>query len=121
MPFRLKLFLFLAAVLQALACASPFVAYSTFAGVGDVRTDGAALIAFGDVAGEAGVFAKGSNLPVVIPFQVDQGYVLLYRQDTGERRVQPLSAPLPAWARSLIPPVHEAHLEELLGVDLQFE
>lgn len=105
-------------ILLLASCATPLVGYGQFAGVGDVRTDGQYLVAFGDITGEAGVFAKGSNLPVTIPFTVSSSQVFLY--DGEKRWLQPVEEPLPAWCRDLIPPSHEASLEDLLLIDLTF-
>ncbi len=109
------------AILWAAACVSPIVGFATFSGTGSVRTDGNALVAFGDIIGEAGVFAKGSNLPVTLPFVVDEGYVYLYHSALGINELQPLAHALPVWAHELIPPVHQSALEEALGVQIYFE
>jgi len=119
-----KLLLSAAALLLA-ACqtggtGSPIVASVTAAGMGDIRTDGTALIAFGDIAGSAGIFLKGSGFPVVVPFEVSEGEVYLYNPAAGVDGTWPIGETLPAWARDLIPANAEVYLEELFGVDLVF-
>lgn len=115
---------FLTAILLALvaSCASvPFVSYAQFEGVGDVRTDGNALVAFGNLRGEAGIFAKGSNFPVSLPFLVNTGEVYLYNHELGISKHQSVHAPLPSWVRELLPRAHQEGLEAALGVLLKFE
>lgn len=114
-------YLLATALLALTACTTPFVGFTQFAGVGDVRFDGQYLVAFGDVAGEAGVFTKGSDFPVTMPFTVDAGQVFLYDAVNDHAETQSLDEPLPSWARDMLPPAHEARLEDLLGVDLTFE
>jgi hypothetical protein len=112
-------FVSVAALLLPIGCQSPFVGHATFAGAGDVRTDGERLIALGEVQGEAGIFAKGSNLPLTMPFVVASGEAFIV-DESGERTVS-LDEPLPAWARGWYPSLHRSFVEALLGRKLVFE
>ena len=113
----LALLLFLIA-----SCASaPVVAYSVLDGKGAVYTDGGTLVAFGDLRGEAGVFAKGSSFPLTVPLTVNEGEVYLYSDYLGVNETRSLSEPLPLWLHELIPGNHMSALEAALGHDLLFE
>jgi len=109
----------LALFLGACTVTPPLVGYANFNGTGDVRTDGITLVAFGDIEGVAGVFAKGSGFPMTIPFAVQEGRVFL--RTLEDSWTQPITEPLPSWCRELIPPGHQEVLEGALGVTLTFD
>lgn len=112
----------LATCLLALAsCATPLVSYAVVDGSGAVFTDGNALISFGSLEGEAGVFAKGSGFPVTLPLTVDEGTAFVYNDELGINAVIALTEPLPYWTRDLMTPAHQSYVEAALGVELIFE
>ena len=109
-------------LLFLVSCASsPIVAYSVLDGKGAVYTDGGALVAFGSISGEAGMFAKGSSIPLTLPVVVDQGEVYLLHVALGINETRSLTEPLPLWLHGLIPRGHLKALEAALGQSLIFE
>lgn len=114
----------LVTLLALSACAGPgsnqLVAFSTFAGSGDARTDTRAFLVIGDADGEAGIFMKGSGFPLTFPFQVAKGGFVALNRDTGERLEGQLADGLPHWTESLFRPGELEQLSARLGVDLFF-
>lgn len=100
----------------------PFVGFSTVSGAGDLRTDGDAFLAMGDLQGEAGLFLKGSGLPLTFPVDLRDNAWRAVRRSTGEKRDGVLGQDkLPAWTAGLFRPGEAGALSAKLGVLIEFE
>ena len=107
------------------ACASfappPVVGYLKAEGTGQIRANLNALVAFGNIAGEAGFFMSPSLAPVQMEYAVREGEVFLYNWKLGTRETRDIRDPLPAWVRKLFAQGELEQLEQELGFPLKFE
>ena len=107
------------------ACASfappPVVGYLKAEGTGQIRANLDALVAFGDISGEAGFFMRPSLSPFQLEYAVQEGEVFLYNWKLGQRETRDIREPLPAWVRKLFAQGELEQLEQELGFPLQFE
>lgn len=98
--------LILALALAGLAACAQlgFVATANLSGTGAVWTDGAVLVALGELEGDFTVYSKQPGIQVFFPTQVQEGQVTVINQATGEELHLALGEPLPAYCRSLFRP-----------------
>ena len=98
---------------------SPFVMSTTFEGWGQIYTDGARVVAIGEIPdSEMRIRWKGSEAAVAWTIYVQQGDYLIIEDMQAHHLAY--EVPLPAWAKDLIPN-KELRKLRLRGIALSFE
>jgi hypothetical protein len=97
------------------------VGFATLSGTGDARSDGNVVAVLGQVDGDVGVFVKGSGFPMTVPIHTNENEAFFQNKALGLQRHQPITDPIPWWARDLYRDEEIIALQELLRVSLTFE
>lgn len=127
----LRLVLLLAVIVGSVAltsglvgCVAPnaVVAYTSFTGNGDMRTDGTYVVGLGDAVADAGVFVKGSGFPLTIPIATGKDGWVVFNRKTHTTVSGMLGVDLIPWqVRDMYRPGEIAALSAQVGVEILFE
>ena len=98
-------------MLMLTACASRPTAQSAFnimghaavSGAAEVWTDANITVAIGEAEGAVDVQVSRSGYPLVIPFDIQQGFTFVQNRALGVTMKVPDGKPLPFWALIVLP------------------